>query len=83
MLVIGQVYFPNLSWAVQNNLAEIYNVRNHIYGANFKLKLYMCAHNMALMCAQNHKVSTWNSHKKYDFCNSKILREYFGELVKH
>ena len=22
----------------------------------------------------------WNSHKKYDFCNTQISREYFGEL---
>ena len=29
-----------------------------------------------------NKVSTWNSRVKCDFCNSKIPREYFGELAK-
>ena len=24
----------------------------------------------------------WNSHKKFDFCNIQIPREYFGELAK-
>ena len=30
-----------------------------------------------------HKVSAWNFHKKYDFCNTQISREYLGELMKH
>ena len=29
-----------------------------------------------------YKVLAWNSHKKYDFCNTQISREYLGELVK-
>ena len=29
-----------------------------------------------------YKVSAWNSHKKYDFCNTQISREHFGELMK-
>ena len=36
--------FNNVSSALQNNLANIYNARNHIYGENFKLKLFTCAH---------------------------------------
>ena len=28
------------------------------------------------MCA------AWNSHKKYDFCNTQISRKYLGELSK-
>ena len=30
-----------------------------------------------------YKISAWNSHKKYDFWNPQISREYFGELAKH
>ena len=40
--------FTNISWALQNNLAKVYNARNHIYGANFKLKLCTCTQSMAL-----------------------------------
>ena len=29
-----------------------------------------------------YKVSARNSQKKYDFCNTQISREYFGELPK-
>ena len=35
--IIGY-YFTNVLRALQNNLAKIYNARNHIYGENFKLK---------------------------------------------
>ena len=38
-----QGVFTNISLALQNNLAKIYNARNHIYSENFKLKLCMCA----------------------------------------
>ena len=40
--------FTNVSQALQNNLAKIYNASNHIYGENFKLKLCTCAQSMAL-----------------------------------
>ena len=40
--------FTNVSRALQNNLAKIYDASNHIYGENFKLKLCMCAQSMAL-----------------------------------
>ena len=40
--------FTNVSRALQNNLAKIYNARNHIYYENFKLKLCTCAQSMAL-----------------------------------
>ena len=40
--------FTNVSWALQNDLAKIYDARNHSYGENFKLKLYTCAQSMAL-----------------------------------
>ena len=52
----------------ENNLAKIYNARNHIYDENFKLKLCTCA-------GYTYKVSAWNSHKNYDFCNTQISRE--------
>ena len=41
-------YFTNVLQALQNNLAKIYNARNHIYGKNFKLELCTCAQSMAL-----------------------------------
>ena len=37
------VCFINVLRALQNNLAKIYNARNHINGENFKLKLCTCA----------------------------------------
>ena len=40
--------FSNVSRALQNNLAKIYNASNHIYGENFKLKPCACAQSMAL-----------------------------------
>ena len=40
--------FTNVSRALQNNLAKIYNANNNIYGENFKLKLCTCAQSMAL-----------------------------------
>ena len=40
--------FTNVSRALQNNLAKIYNASNHIYGENFELKLCTCAQSMAL-----------------------------------
>ena len=40
--------FTNVSRALHNNLANIYNAENDIYGENFKLKLCTCAQSMAL-----------------------------------
>ena len=40
--------FTNVSRTLQNNLAKIHNTGNHIYGENFKLKLYTCAQSHAL-----------------------------------
>ena len=40
--------FTNVSWPLQNNLANIHNTRNHIYGENFQLKLCMCAQSIVL-----------------------------------
>ena len=40
--------FTNVWCALQNNLAKLYNARNHIYGENFRLKLCTCAQSMAL-----------------------------------
>ena len=40
--------FTNGLQALQNNLAKIYNARNHIDDENFKLKLCTCAQSMAL-----------------------------------
>ena len=44
LAILSRLFFTNVSRALQNNLAKIYNARNHIYGDNFKLKLCMCAH---------------------------------------
>ena len=74
--------FTNVSRALQNNFAKIYNARNNIYAENFKLKtnLYMCPkHGFG----HTYKISAGNSHKKYNISNIQILREYFGELAKH
>ena len=38
--------FTNISWALQNILAKINNIRYHIYGENFKLKLRTCAQSL-------------------------------------
>ena len=40
--------FTNVSWALQNDLAKIYNARNHIHGEHLKLKLCTCVQNIAL-----------------------------------
>ena len=48
--------FTNVSRALQNNLAKIYNARNHIYGENFKLKLCTCAQSMALGTSANFQL---------------------------
>ena len=40
--------FSNVSQALKNNLSKIQNIRNHIYGDNFKLKLCACAQSIAL-----------------------------------
>ena len=40
--------FTNVSPALQNNLAKIYNAKNHIYGENFKLKVFTYAQSHAL-----------------------------------
>ena len=29
-----------------------------------------------------YKISAWNSHNKYDYCNTRILWEYFRKLAK-
>ena len=38
----------DVSRDLQNNLVKIYNVRNHIYGEHFKLKICTCGQSMAL-----------------------------------
>ena len=43
--------FTNISRALQNKLAKIYNAKNHIYGENFKLKLGTCAQSIAWLWA--------------------------------
>ena len=40
--------FTNVSWALQNNFAKIYNAKNNIYAENFKLELCTCVQSMAL-----------------------------------
>ena len=41
--------FTNVSRALWNNLAEIDNATNHIYGEDFKLNLCTCAQSIALV----------------------------------
>ena len=74
------ICFTNILLALQNNLVKIHNARNHIYGENFKLKLYTCAQSHAF--GHIYKISAWKSRTKYDSCNTYILREYCGDLVK-
>ena len=66
--------FTNVSRALQNNIAKIYNASNHIYGNNFRLKRVSQAWFWAHAQICNLKFS-------YTFCNTYISREYFGELV--
>ena len=40
--------FTNVSRALQQNLAKIYNAKNHIYDEYFKLKVCTCGQSMAL-----------------------------------
>ena len=40
--------FTNVSRALQNNLAKIYNASNHIYSEKFKLELCTCTQSHAL-----------------------------------
>ena len=40
--------FTNILRALQNNLTNIYNARNRIYGENFKLRLCTCVQSMTL-----------------------------------
>ena len=64
---------------------KIYDARNHIYGYNLKLKLWICAHNMAL--GTHTKFQLQILIKKYDFCNTQIFERIFWRacemLVKH
>ena len=39
--------FTNVSRALHNNIAKIYNAKNHIYGENFKLKPCTCGQRKA------------------------------------
>ena len=48
--------FTNISQVLQNNLSKIYQARIHIYGENFKLKLYTCAQSMALGTRTNFQL---------------------------
>ena len=43
-----RVCFTHVSRALQYDLAKINNTRKHIYGANFKLKLFTCAQSVSL-----------------------------------
>ena len=51
----GGCCFNNVSWALQNILLVFMNCRNHNSYENFKVKLCMCAHSMAL-----------DAHKKFE-----------------
>ena len=64
------------------NFTKIHNTGDHIYGENFKLKLCMCAQCPKHGFGHTYKVSAWNSHENYDFCNTQISKEYLGELAK-
>ena len=72
--------FTNVSRALQNNIAKIYSAKIQIYGENSKLTLYVCP---KPCFGHTYKVSAWNFHKKHDFCNTQISREYSEELAKH
>ena len=63
--------FIKISRALQNNFAKIYNAKNHIYGVNFKLKLYT---KFQLEILKRNTISA--------ICNTQISIEYFGALAK-
>ena len=46
--IIHSACFTNVWRVPPNNLAKIYDARNHIYGENFKLKICTCAQRAAL-----------------------------------
>ena len=73
-------FITNVARALQNNLAKIYNARNHIYGENFKLKLCACAQSMALGTRTKFQLEIFI--RSTTSANTQISKEYFGELVK-
>ena len=61
--MVSKGCFINALWALQNNLAKIYNARDHIHGENFKTKLCICGHGFV----HTYKIPVWNSRKEHDF----------------
>ena len=71
--------FTNVSWALQNNLANIQCQKSHLRWEFQAETFYMCPkHGFG----HTYKVSARKFHT-WDFCNTKISREYIGELTKH
>ena len=67
--------FTNVSWALQNIQCQ----KSHLWWEFQAETLYVCP---KPCFGHTHKVSAWNSYKKFDFCNTQIAREYLGELAK-
>ena len=78
--------FTNVSWALQNNFAKIYNARKHIYGENFMLKLLRVPHPLdthtefllGFLILQYTVVRIWEKINRTVY----ISKEYFAELAK-
>ena len=55
-----------------------WSLKSHFFWEFQAETLYVCPKDDF---GHTYKVSAWNSHKKYNFCNTHISREYFR--VKH
>ena len=64
----------NVLQALQDILLKFVYCRNHTSYENFKMKLCF---------GHKYKISTWNSHHKWDFWHCILSRDYFGELTNH
>ena len=77
--------FTNVLRALQNNLAKIYNARNHIYSEKFKLKLSTYAQSIALCMHTKFQLEilirrTISAIHKF---RKNIFRRARETLVKH
>ena len=65
--------FTNVLWALQNNLAKIYSVKNHIFSENFKLKLCTCAQSMALGTRTKFQLEILIKRRFLQYTNFEII----------
>ena len=76
--------FIKVSRAIENNLAKIYNSRNHMYGENLKLKLCTCGQSMALGTRRTVSLEFSCEVRNLQYTNLERIFGRAGEaLVKH